>query len=111
MWIMIAGPYSSGAVTKEERKANLDLMNSYALEVYRKGHIPVIGVNNVLPMIDVAGEDTYEELMMPISLALADRCDACLRVGGASVGADQEMETFHSRNMPVYLAVEEIPEV
>ena len=31
---------------------------------------------------------------MPLSLALAERCDAFLRIGGASVGADQEMARF-----------------
>ncbi|MGH1362863.1 MAG: hypothetical protein ACRBF0_04850 [Calditrichia bacterium] len=111
LWIMIAGPYRSGTVSEEERKENLEVMNRYAVEVFRKGHVPVIGVNNALPMIEVAGEVSYEELMMPISLALADRCDACLRVGGESVGADQEVEKFRSRKKPVYYALEEVPEL
>jgi hypothetical protein len=32
--------------------------------------------------------------MLPLSLALAERCDACLRIGGPSAGADAEVATF-----------------
>ena len=45
---------------------------------------------------------------MPLSLALAERCDAFLRIGGASVGADQEMARFIAAGKPVYRSVEEI---
>ena len=106
--IMIAGPYSSGTKTKEERAANLEVLNKAALEVFRKGHIPLIGVNNAVPLIKIAGEDSFDEIMMPISIALAERCDICLRVGGASNGADQEVENFRKRGKNVYFDVAEI---
>lgn len=109
MWIMVAGPYTSGAQNEEERQANLDVMNASALCVFEKGHTPVIGVNLALPIIHVAGSHRFEELMMPISLAAAERCDACLRVGGPSVGADQEMAKFESRGLSVFYHVEDIP--
>ena len=38
---------------------------------------------------------------MPVSLALADRCDACLRIGGPSKGADDEAERFRLAGRPV----------
>ncbi|MFP4098954.1 MAG: DUF4406 domain-containing protein [Alphaproteobacteria bacterium] len=107
--IMIAGPYSSGTKTEEERSANLEVLNKAALEVFRKGHIPLIGVNNALPLIAIAGEDSFDEIMMPLSIALAERCDSCLRVDGASNGADQEVENFRNRGKSVYFSVEEIP--
>mgnify|MGYP000935814053 FL=1 len=109
MWIMISGPYRSGAAGESDRSANLLAMNRAALAVFRLGHIPIIGVNMALPVIGAAGSQSYDELMMPISLALADRCDAVLRVGGYSVGADEEVERFRTSGKPVFTSIEEIP--
>jgi hypothetical protein len=109
MWIMIAGPYSSGARTDEERAENLRAMNRVALDVFRRGHVPMIGVNLALPVIEVAGLGSFDELMMPLSLALAERCDAVLRIGGPSAGADQEVERIRARGGAVYGSVGEIP--
>ena len=109
MWIMIAGPYSSGARTDEDRAANLRVMNLVAVQVFRRGHIPVIGVNLALPVIEAAGEEAFDEMMMPISLAAAERCDAVLRIGGPSAGADLEVEKFQARGLPVFRRVEDIP--
>lgn len=109
MWVMVAGPYSSGAATEAEREANLRAMNEAALAVFERGHVPVIGVNNALPLIRVAGAGSFERIMMPVSLALAERCDACLRIGGASRGADQEAERFRAAGKPVYRSPGEIP--
>ena len=109
MWVMISGPYRGGAKTEADRQANLDAMNRAAYEVFRLGHVPVIGVNMALPIITVMGADRYDEIMMPVSLALVDRCDACLRIGGPSKGADDEMEQFRTAGKPVYRRLEEIP--
>jgi len=40
--------------------------------------------------------------MMPLSLALIDRCDACLRLPGASAGVDREVARFRNAGKPVY---------
>ena len=109
MWIMVAGPYLAGAATAAERRANHVRMNEVALRVFEKGHVPIIGVNVALPIIEVAGAERFEELMMPLSLAAAERCDACLRIGGPSTGADQEMQSFHRRGLPVYFSIDEVP--
>ena len=111
MWIMVGGPYGTGAKSAADRAANLARMNEAALVVWRKGHVPVIGVNMALPMIAVAGGDAAAdaEIMMPLSLALAERCDAFLRIGGASVGADQEMARFTAAGKRVFRSVEEVP--
>ena len=106
MWIMVAGPYRSGAATAEARARNLTALNQAALALFRAGHVPVIGVNLALPLIQAAGEAAYDEIMMPLSLSLAERCDACLRVGGASAGADEEVR---ERGRPVYAALAEVP--
>jgi len=76
---MISGPYRSGSADPEVWKRNLEIMNKAAHMVLQKGHTPIIGVNMALPVIAAAGEEHYEEIMMPVSMALAQRCDAVLR--------------------------------
>ena len=97
MLIMVAGPYTSGAPTQAERDANLRAMTRAAYQVFRRGHVPVIGVCCALPLIEEAGPGAWDAVMMPLSLALAERCDAALRIGGPSQGADQEVEIIRSR--------------
>src|SRR5215510_11129064 len=102
MWIMVAGPYRTGAQSEADREDNLRRLNLAAYEIFRKGHISIIGVNLALPMIAAAGKETYEEVMMPISLAAAERCDAILRIGDESAGADQEVERVRQRGGIVF---------
>lgn len=109
LWIMIAGPYTSGASTEDDRASNLRELNRMGYEIFQRGHIPVIGVNLALPLIEVAGQDQFDELMMPISLAAADRCDAAIRIGGHSVGADQEIERIRSRGGHIFDSLDDIP--
>jgi len=108
MFIMIAGPYTSGSSDKEQWKKNHEELNKMAHQVFLMGHIPVIGVNAALPIIEAVGEDSFDDLMMPISLALAERCDAVLRIGGPSKGADQEVEVFLKKGLPVFYQLDEI---
>jgi hypothetical protein len=111
MWIMVAGPYSAGGADAQTRARNLRAMNTAALVLQRRGHIPVIGVNMALPLIEAAGGTpaVYDEIMMPVSLALAARCDACLRIGGPSAGADAEVARFRAAAKPVYFTLAEVP--
>jgi hypothetical protein len=104
LWIMISGPFGGSA----ERAAQLRTLNEAAVAVFRLGHLPVVGANLALPMIDAAG-GAYDEIMLPVSLELAERCDACLRIEGASRGADLEVERFRQLGRPVYTRVEDIP--
>jgi hypothetical protein len=110
MWIMIAGPYRSGAKEEAEREANLLALNRAAYQVFRKGHIPILGVNLALPVIEAAGPETYAEVMMPLSLALTDRCDAVLRIEGWSPGADREVDRIRARGGQVYHDISEVPD-
>ena len=66
LWIMVAGPYRAGAVDAEARAANLRALNEAALAVSRRGHLPVIGVNLALPIIEAAGPECFDEIMMPV---------------------------------------------
>jgi len=54
-----------GRVAQER---TLKLMNQAAYEIFQKGHVPIVGANLALPVIEAAGEDSYEEIMMPVSL-------------------------------------------
>ena len=52
LMILIAGPYRSG--TNDDPKLiqkNVDAMNDMALEIYRLGHLPVLGEWFALPLI------------------------------------------------------------
>ena len=113
LWIMVSGPYATGALTSADRAENLKLLNAAALEIFRLGHVPVIGVNMALPMIWSSPQDqdadAFERIMMPISLALAERCDACLRIGGPSKGADEEVAAFRAKGKKVYTDLSELP--
>ncbi|NKB44084.1 MAG: DUF4406 domain-containing protein [Alphaproteobacteria bacterium] len=110
MWIMVAGPYTSGANSDETRQENLTAMNVAAAALWRKGHTPIIGVNLALPVIDAAGHENFDDMMMPISLAAAERCDACLRIGGPSEGADEEADVFKEKGLPIYSSVDDVPD-
>jgi hypothetical protein len=108
MWIMVCGPYTSGAADAGARAANLKVLNEAALALFRLGHVPVIGVNMALPVIAVAGDSAFDEIMMPLSLSLAERCDACLRVGGPSAGADAEVARFAAAGKHVFTTIADV---
>jgi hypothetical protein len=109
MWIMISHPYRSNSDDPAVWAANLRAMNEVAVALWERGHVPIIGVNAALPVIAAAGEERYEEIMMPLALSLLDRCDAVLRVGGYSKGAEQEADKARSMGLPVYQSLEEVP--
>jgi len=103
---MVAGPYS--APTAEGRAANLRRLNEAAAAVAGLGHVPVVGVNAALPVLEAAGLPPTHPWMMEISLALAARCDACLHVA-RSPGADREAEAIGARGLPVWTRIEDVP--
>lgn len=106
MLIMVAGPYS--APDAQGRAANLRRMNEAAVDVARRGHIPIIGVNAALPVLEAAGLPFSHPWMMAISLALAERCDGCLHIAN-SPGADREADSFRARGLPVWRRVADLP--
>jgi hypothetical protein len=107
MIIGVAGPYS--ATTPEQRQANLDAMNKAAARLLEKGHVPVIGMNAALPVLEQTNvEDGYTAIMR-ISLAVIGACDALLLIG-ESPGANKERDLILAQGKPVYLRIEDIPE-
>jgi hypothetical protein len=113
--ILIAGPYRSGTNDDPEKMAgNVRQMESYALPVFRLGHIPVLGEWLALPLVHLAGseqigDEAFNNIFHPIAERLLSKCDAVLRVGGDSKGADLMVEVARRNGLPVYGAVDEIP--
>ena len=108
MLIAVAGPYS--APTSEAREANLQAMNRAAAELARRGHVPVIGVNAALGVIEALQPTDPYAAMMAISLAVVERCDAILVIG-ESPGVTRERDLLASRERPVYSSVEDVPDL
>jgi len=110
LWIMVAGPYRSGSSDPVVWVENLRKLNLSAKAIFEKGHVPIIGVNMALPVIETAGQEFYERIMMPLSLRLTERCDAVLRIEGVSKGADEEVDRFRARGLRVFQSIDEIPD-
>jgi len=115
MLILIAGPYRSG--TNDDpmlMKKNLEFLESAALPLFEKGHIPMIGEWVALPLIQLAGSQkpgdaAWEKIQYPVAHRLLELCDAILRLPGASKGADADVALAREKGIPVYYAIDEIP--
>jgi hypothetical protein len=115
MVILIAGPYRSGTKGDPLRIAqNLDRLESFALSIYKAGHIPVIGEWVALPLMKQAGslklgDEISEQYLYPVASRLLERCDAVLRIEGESKGADEDLRLAHERGLHVYWRMEDVP--
>ena len=117
MLILIAGPYRSG--TNDDptlMRKNVEAMESFALPIFRAGHIPMIGEWLALPLVDRAGsqkvgDQAFNEVFHPIAIRLLKKCDAVLRVGGPSSGADEMVKVGRSLGLEIYTTLAEIPTV
>lgn len=115
MVILIAGPYRSG--TNDDpglMRINLDYLESVALPLFRKGHVPMIGEWVALPLIRLAGstkpgDAAWEEIQYPVAHRLLEKCDAVLRLEGASKGADEDVRVARERGLKVYHRLEDVP--
>lgn len=115
MMILVAGPYRSGTGDDPEKMAaNVRVMEAYALPLFRAGHIPVLGEWFALPLVALAGsrqvgDAAFEEIFHPLAERLLDRCDAVLRMGGPSSGADLMVRVAQERGLQVYHRLSEVP--
>lgn len=116
MLILIAGPYRSG--TNDEpalMQQNLHTLESAALPLFRKGHIPLIGEWVALPLIQLAGstkpgDEAWNEIQYPVAHRLLEKCDAVLRLKGVSKGADDDVRVAAERGLKIYYNVEDVPD-
>ena len=116
MLILIAGPYRSGTNDDPKlMKQNLERLESVALPLFRKGHVPMIGEWVALPLIHLAGsvkpgDAAWEEIQYPVAHRLLDKCDAVLRIEGASKGADEDVRKAKEKGLKIYYSVDDVPE-
>lgn len=114
MMILVAGPYRSGTGDDPARIAvNMQDMNATALRLFRAGHLPVTGEALALPLIELAGstrvgDAAFEEIFHPIAERLLSRCDAVLRIGGPSAGADAMVTSARAMGKQVFTSAEDI---
>jgi hypothetical protein len=115
--ILVAGPYRSGTNDDPVRIAkNVAAMTDAALQLFRAGHLPVMGEWYALPLIEHAGskrigDPAFDEIFHPISRRLVAKCDGCLRIGGPSTGADEMVSLAQQHGKAVYYSLAEIPSV
>ena len=106
MLVMVSGPVSAESDTT--RMENTAKLNRVAAEVLKRGHIPLVGVNAAIPVVEESGvTDKYEATML-ICEALAERCDAILLIGESS-GACRERDIFQRCGKPVFHDLDELP--
>jgi len=114
--VLVAGPYRSGTDGDPLRiKRNLHRLERFALGVYHAGHIPLIGEWVALPLAAQAGsrevgDAISEQYLYPVAGRLLERCDAVLRIEGPSKGADQDVRIARERGLPVYFALQDLPQ-
>ncbi|MBB3113025.1 nudix-type nucleoside diphosphatase (YffH/AdpP family) [Paenibacillus phyllosphaerae] len=115
MHILVAGPYRSGTGDDPEKiEQNVQYMNRIALHLYEAGHMPVLGEWYALPLVATAGsagigDEIFNRIFHPSSERLLRHCDAVVRVGGPSAGADQMVNAAKAMGKMIYEKLEDIP--
>ncbi|ROQ67937.1 hypothetical protein EDD93_2387 [Streptomyces sp. 840.1] len=115
LMILVAGPYRSGTGDDPARlDAHVRAMNRTALVLFRAGHLPLTGEALALPLVEAAGgtrpgDPVFEEIFHPVAERLLARCDAVLRIGGPSAGADRMVARAGELGLDVYTGIDEIP--
>lgn len=116
LMILVAGPYRSGTGDDPEKlEANVRAMNRTALALFRAGHLPVTGEALALPLLESAGgarpgDALFDEIFHPVAERLLARCDAVLRIGGPSEGADRMVALARAGGKAVHTALADVPD-
>ena len=115
MLVLICGPYLSGTDGDLERiAANRARLESWALPIYERGHLPLVSEWVALPIIHAAGgreagDAVFNAYQYPVAHRLLARCDAVLRIPGASRGADLDVANAQALGLAVYTDIEQLP--
>src|SRR5215831_8980400 len=114
LMILVAGPYRSG--TNDDPRliaVNVKAMTESALAIYKMGHLPVLGEWFALPLIEAAGskqigDEVFSKIFHPVAVQLIGHCDAVLRIGGASAGADEMIQRGREKGKIIFHSLDEI---
>ena len=115
--ILISGPYLSGTDGDEAKiQKNLEAIEAYALPLFKKGHLGMVGEWAAWPVIKSAGGDSHSspeftEYQYPVAHRLLEKCDAILRIPGESRGADLEMEKARQMGKIIFTDLDQVPDV
>jgi hypothetical protein len=113
--VLISGPYSSGTDGDPQKiAANRQRLESFALPIFERGHLPLVGEWLALPIIHGAGgghpgDPIFQVYQYPVAHRLLERCDAVLRIPGASRGADLDVARALELGLPVYRDIGQLP--
>ncbi|EGT5662081.1 NUDIX hydrolase [Cronobacter dublinensis subsp. dublinensis] len=114
--ILVAGPWRSGTNGDETlMRQNLARLEQAALALFERGHVPVIGEWLALPLAGAAGsgkpgDAISERFLYPVAHRLVAKCDAVLRLPGASGGADRDVEIAREHGLTIYFSLEDVPQ-
>jgi hypothetical protein len=83
--------------------SNVAAMEEAAQALFRAGHVPVLGEWIAAPLS--ASERTFEDVFTPVLERLVERCDALLRLPGASSDADAVVSVARARGLRVFYSL------
>jgi hypothetical protein len=115
LMVLICGPYLSGTAGDPRKiAANRARLESFALPIYARGHLPMVSEWLALPIIHAAGgrepgDAVFNDYQYPVAQRLLQRCDAVLRIAGESRGADLDVARARQLGLSVYRDVAELP--
>lgn len=113
--VLIAGPYLSGTDGDPDKiAANRQRLESLALPIFERGHLPLVSEWMALPIVHAAGgqvpgDAVFQAYQYPVAQRLLARCDAVLRIPGESRGADLDVARARALGLPVYTDVDQLP--
>lgn len=114
LMILLAGPYLCDRPGDPALIAHqLASVEAYTLPLYQAGHVPVFGAGIALPMDSLGGgcqgEARLDAQFQTHAERLLGRCDAVLRIGGPSSGADSVLEIGRRLGLRIFNSLAEVP--
>jgi hypothetical protein len=112
--ILVAGPYRSGTNDDPEKiAANVQQMTHVALQLLEMGYLPLLGEWVALPLIEASGSEhigdaVFNRIFHSVAADLLFHCDAVLRIGGPSQGADEMMAQGRRQGIGVFTSIDEL---
>jgi len=110
--VLVAGPWSwqvghDPALVARDGRALADV----AARLLDAGHVAIAGEMLALPVVAASGRGAapIDAILHAVVARIARRCDACLRIGGASHAADQAVRVFEELGLPVFRRLAEVP--